>query len=369
MNKTFQYFLFIAQCLALDKHPELADGIRKKFSSGEIDVDRFIHLCSNHFILPAVFLQLKKANLLSVFPEDYKTHLEELYQLNRQRNKEILAQIEELNTSLAKEGIQAVYLKGTANLMDGLYSDLGERMIGDIDFLVQEKDYLKTIDLVKTLNYHSDVKMYDGLENWKHYPRLFRKDVPADVEIHVVPVDFPYAKKYNSEIIFQNKKQLNNYHCYAPSNEHRIIHTFIHSQLSNKGHLHLTIGLRDLYDAYLLLKKVDVEAVISETEFPKKAQIFFEYVNYLFSPGQNRSKITNRATLKFIKRHQWFLNHPRQHHYYITTLKTYDLIFKRYLGKILRAPFQKSAFKYIYNRLKDPKWYAMHLKRLRDQFK
>ncbi|HAQ21344.1 MAG TPA: hypothetical protein DCR40_19255 [Prolixibacteraceae bacterium] len=64
--------------------------------------------------------------------------------------------MDDITAILNKENIQPVFLKGTANLLDGLYSDVGERMIGDIDFLVKEEDYLKAAELLKSVDkkYH-----------------------------------------------------------------------------------------------------------------------------------------------------------------------------------------------------------------------
>jgi len=44
--------------------------------------------------------------------------------------------MKEMNATLNAAGISPIYLKGTGNLIDGFYEDIGERIIGDIDFLV-----------------------------------------------------------------------------------------------------------------------------------------------------------------------------------------------------------------------------------------
>ena len=366
MNSS-ELFKLACQCLLLDENPGLKEGIEERFISGEVDLDRFIYLCSNHLVLPVIYLRFKNTGLIEYFPDEYADHLKKIYETNKIRNSGILLQIDEISSQLKTKNIEPLYLKGTANLMDNLYSDEGERMIGDIDFLVQKKDYKKTIELVKELNYNSDVKMYDGLTSMKHYPRLFRRDVPADVEIHLAPVNFAYTKQFNTELLFQNKKEITNRsNCFVSSNEHKLIHTFIHSQLSNKGYQFKQIGLRDLYDFYLLSQKVNTADVIATIEEKGKAEVFTNYVEYLMATGNNDN--IDKKTKQFIARHQWFLNHPKQHHYYLNTLKLYELIFKRYLGKIILALFQKSAFNYIYVRLKDPKWYKRHFKGLKKNF-
>ena len=199
--KQSELFKLSCQCLLLDEYPELTENIRVKFVSGEVNLDAFILLCSNHFVLPAITLHLKNSGLIELFPNDYADHLNEIYLLNRKRNKEILQQIDEISKQLKKEDIEPIYLKGTANLLDNLYNDSGDRMIGDIDFLVQDKDYLKTVELIFELGYKNDSTVYGDVKAYKHYPRLYKKDVPADIEIHRVPVSIPFSKQFNTEVL------------------------------------------------------------------------------------------------------------------------------------------------------------------------
>ena len=288
---------------------------------------------------------------------------------NRKRNTEILQQIEEISTKLQKANIKPIYLKGTANLMDGLYSDIGERMIGDIDFLVQEKDYLKTAELILELGYINEFVTYDDFQIMKHYPRLYRTNVPADVEIHRIPVREDYTKHFNTELLFHNKKAIKNRNnTFVSSNENKLIHTFIHSQLSNKGHQRKTVGLRDLYDTQLLLKRVDAESVLPKIEENKKARQFFEYVNYLFISERNQVSSEEKLPNKFAAKHQWFFNHPSWHRIYLNLIDFYKLIIITYLWRIMRAPFQKSSFNYLKARLSDPKWYKKHFNGLKKSF-
>jgi len=120
------------------------------------NIQNFIQLCSDHLIIPAIYLKLKAHDILNDLPEDFIQAFKEIYDLNRERNEQILKQIDDITAILNKENIQPVFLKGTANLLDGLYSDVGERMIGDIDFLVKEEDYLKAAELLKSVDkkYH-----------------------------------------------------------------------------------------------------------------------------------------------------------------------------------------------------------------------
>ena len=76
--KQSELFKFACQCLLLDENPELKEGIEEKFISGEVDLDRFVHLCSNHFVLPAIYKRLQSTGLLEFFPDEYADHLKEI---------------------------------------------------------------------------------------------------------------------------------------------------------------------------------------------------------------------------------------------------------------------------------------------------
>ena len=100
-----------------------------------------------------IYLKFRKQDLLDYLPEVLANHLKEIYELNHTRNGQILLQMKEMNTTLNKAGISPIYLKGTGNLIDGIYDDIGERIIGDIDFLVPEKDFLTAAELFKNEEY------------------------------------------------------------------------------------------------------------------------------------------------------------------------------------------------------------------------
>lgn len=367
--KNSELFKLACQCLILEENPDLQKVVTKRFVSGEVDKEKFIKLCSNHLVLPLVTRKLQNAGILKLFPREFSEHLLEISELNRKRNLEILQQIDEINAALIPANIQPVYLKGTAYIMDNLYSDTSDRMIGDIDLLVQDVVFLKTAEIIQNLGYKTDSPFYDDVMTLKDYPRLFRGDVSADIEIHRVPVEIPFSGQFSTEIIFKNKKAIENKeNCFVPCDAHKITHTFIHSQLSNQGYRFKQIVLRDLYDFHLLSKRVNLNEFIDKIEEKEKAQVFSDYVQYFMSPVWNESLLKNKKTKKIIARNIWFLNHPRIHYFYIKTLKLHSLIFKRYIGRILRAFFQKSSFTFIYNRLKDPGWYKKHCENVRDTF-
>ncbi len=367
--KPSDIFLFAAQCLALDENPDFKETVVSTLQDQENN-DRFIKLCSDHYILPAVFLKFKKHGLLQVWHENYLHHIEDIYQRNKERNMAILSQIDEINGLLLKENIRAVYLKGTAQLMDGLYSDTGERMISDIDFLVQEKDYFKAARILLQLGYREQSKNFVDLNKLKHYPRLFNEDRPVAVEIHRIPVDTPYTKYYSSEKVFRHcKVPINKSNCFVPSDEHKTIHNFIHCQLADNGYRDKHCNLRSLYDLYLLAGRICLQPLIHQTGFPQQTGEYFACAQKIFQGSEHFPVATTQRGNRLYQRIFYYQDHPRNYKLWLRSKRLLHLIFVRYLFRFIRAIFEQESRKYICRRICDKSWYSYHLNGLRRWFR
>ena len=67
--------------------------------------------------------------------------------------KILLKEAKELSELLYKNNINHIFLKGTALLLSNVFEDIGERMIGDIDFIIQHKMKKKIKKLLEKNNY------------------------------------------------------------------------------------------------------------------------------------------------------------------------------------------------------------------------
>ena len=79
--------------------------------------------------------------------------MEHITDINRERNKQIISQAKELNNFLLANNITPIFLKGTGNLLTGIYDDIAERMLGDIDFIFSKEDYPKAITILREFGY------------------------------------------------------------------------------------------------------------------------------------------------------------------------------------------------------------------------
>jgi hypothetical protein len=231
-------------------------------------------------------------------------------------------------------------------------------MIGDIDFLVKEKDYIKTVNLLLNLGYKSNFKPYFEINDQKHYPRLYNEDVAADLEVHRIPVDKEFGRKFDSNTIFTSYVKINKkLNCYIPSDLNNLILSFIHNQLINKGYKLRQFTLRDSYDFYLLSKKLKLDEVINAVEEKVKIQTYYNCTSLLLNPSVKYDEIKNKKSKKFLNQYYWFLNHPRIHWLYIKTLNFFYFAFI----KLPRLFLSKSMLNSLINRFTDKNWWKIHL--------
>ena len=128
--------LFISKSLTISVNEKELDEIHDILKFKDINWDLFVKISSSHLILPALYCIYKRKKLLKFIPNELVTYMKKINTLNGNRNLQIIEQISELNALLKKNGINPIFLKGASNLIQGLYEDFSERMVGDIDFLV-----------------------------------------------------------------------------------------------------------------------------------------------------------------------------------------------------------------------------------------
>jgi hypothetical protein len=344
-----EIYYFSGKCLVLDTNPAFRDNAISTFANESFPFDKFIWLCDKHLILPTIYKKLQNSNVLKYVPIEISNLFENIYNLNKTRNLEIINQVEIINTKLENENISPVFLKGTGNLFDNIYSDIGERMIGDIDLLVRESDYLKTIETIISLGYSYEEKDFFTNELPKHFYRLYKNDVPANIEIHRIPVNIPFSKKFNTEIIFENRilahgKQ----NIYVPSVEHRIIHNFIHTQLSNKGHWLKNNPLRDLYDFYLLSKFSNLSQISNKVEERNKFITYIFIYSQIFNIQQYETQYKSISYKLYFLLSNLYLKHSL---FYKINLLFYNM-FYLLPSRIILASKNKLYRKHILSKIK-----------------
>tara|TARA_B110000967_G_scaffold86605_1_gene89213 strand:+ start:2076 stop:2333 length:258 start_codon:yes stop_codon:yes gene_type:complete len=81
-----------------------------------------------------LYCNLKKADFLQYLPINLIQYMKHITDLNRERNQQTIEQAREIILLLLAHSITPIFLKGTGNLLEGLYEDIAQRMVGDINY-------------------------------------------------------------------------------------------------------------------------------------------------------------------------------------------------------------------------------------------
>lgn len=364
-NKRF--YQIASQCLCLENQQERKTEIAA-FLAEESAIPGFLEFCSNQLILPTIYIKLLNNNLLDSVSEDLKEFLQEIYQLNCQRNERIIAQMKLIRDVLNSAQIYPIILKGLGNLLDGVYSDIGERMMSDIDFVVSDKDYIQAAKLLEDFGYQkfSEIADYDDVMEMKHYPKLYHKEFPAVVEIHRLPVDEQFSAWFNYEQIARDKKSLDLVPgCFVESDANKIVHNFIHCQLADQGFLYGKLPLREIYDLYLFSKRVDIFSVLPRIREDRIAIAYFGMMGEITAAYKTTQDHHNIQYKLLKSKHILNLTSPLTYHFFRGVVFVFRQVFVGYLWKIIVLPFSPKMRKSLYRRISCKQWYIDHIDRYR----
>jgi len=255
---------FVATCLTISLEVKNKQEIEKQLKSTSIDWDAVVKVSTAHYVFPALYCNLKRADFLQYLPQDLVSYMEYITDINSGRNKQIISQAKELNTLLLANNITPIFLKGTGNLLAGIYEDIAERMVGDIDFIFSKQDYPKAITLLREFGYSDVIKRkyhYPDLDN-KHYRRLQKENNIAAIEIHSKLLNKKkYTNEFNYSFVAKDTQIINDVAVLSYTNKLNL--SIIANQIHDSGFYYKTMALRNAYDVFLLSKKTKAKAAVN----------------------------------------------------------------------------------------------------------
>ena len=227
---------------------EILNGI----DINDVNFENLIKLASGHLMLPALFFNIQKKKVSYLFPEDFIAYIKNIYAINKARNTLLLAEAKELSELLYKNNINHIFLKGTALLLSNVFEDIGERMIGDIDFIIQYKDEEKVINFFKKNDYgHKSSSDSFRFFKHRHLPKSTHKNKTIAIEPHLKLLDARYR------FAFDSKKLMNDFikglkTLKTPHKSFLFDHCIYNFQINDAGFIITKHSHRSIYDIYKL---------------------------------------------------------------------------------------------------------------------
>jgi len=358
-----QSLYFIAKCLTISLEEKNRDEIEKQLKSMSIDWDIVVKVSTAHYVFPALYCNLKRSNFLHYLPEELVTYMEQITNLNRERNKKIITQAKDLNSLLLANNITPIFLKGTGNLTAGIYEDIAERMVGDIDFIFSNEDYPKAITVLREYGY-SEVKKkeYYSPVKKKHYRRLQKEDSISAIEIHSGLLnykEYTYANEFNYSFVAKDSQVINGFKVLSYANKLNI--SILAYQINDNGFYFKKIALRNAYDVFLLSKKTNSkDAVNTLDKLSHPLNCFLAACDEVFNKVETIEYYNNTKTTLYLRNfNKQFVkpilirNKPKYIRIYLFIKSGLNILYKSIIYKEYRV--------FLFNCLTDKNWYKEKL--------
>ncbi|WP_299361344.1 nucleotidyltransferase family protein [Winogradskyella sp.] len=274
--------------------------LSKKLNDPAFNWDDIVVEGSRHLVLPAIYCCLKSKGLIHVLPDDLNSYLKKITSINRNRNTSIIEQINTLSKLFNEHRINHVFLKGSAIITAGFFNDSAERMIGDIDILVDEKQLDLAYNLLKSENYYAiEQTLSDKFFEHKHLPRLKTDKHICCVELHRRLFVSERRNDLTSKKILLDKQKVSE--VLIPSNDDLIRHNILNYQIDDQGYFYNSINFRSAYDTIVMMKKVSFNI---DTHTNKRLRNYFNIIGIFFKdvlPVYTKNSFSKRFYLFKLK--------------------------------------------------------------------
>jgi hypothetical protein len=337
---------FIGQSLTINHSNKNKIAIEKQLKENSVDWDAVVKVSTGHFVFPALYCNLKRANFLHYLPEDLVNYMVHITDLNRTRNQKIIEQAKELNELLVANNITPIFLKGTGNLLEGLYEDIAERMVGDIDFIVSMEEYRKTISLLKR-NEYNEIEI--GFPKFhRHYPSMGKENRIVAIEIHKDLLEDTYSPKYNYSHIKNDLIKVANFQLLGHIDQFHF-NILVH-QMNDSGWIYNTISLRKGYDIFLISKKIDIKNYLYNlNEFNNPINCFIAANNELFNSSV--PFIKNKKTEKYVNNYMKLLNASNSYRKKNHKRTSLYLVFSSKIRIVIKSFYKKDYRNWLFEKI------------------
>ena len=347
---------FIAKSLTISLEEKNRDEIEIMLKTTDVDWDAVVKVSTAHYVFPAIYCNFKRADFLKYLPQELVSFMQYITNINRERNEQIIAQAKELNTLLLANNITPIFLKGTGNLLVGLYKDTAERMVGDIDLILLKEDCSKAISVLREFGYDKEIPLELP---YRHSPRIIRKNSIAAVEIHKDLLLEKYANEFNHNFVEKDSQLINGTTVLSYSNKLNL--SIIANQINDSGFYYKTMALRNAYDVFLLSKKTNAKDAVNTLDklshplncFLAACYEIFNKVECLeYNNTKKAASYLNDFNSQFINSRK-----TKSKHKHIKRC----LFLKEILSLILKSIIYKEYRVWLFNLLTDKNWYKRKL--------
>ncbi len=359
---------FIAQTLSLYHTDQNLESVKDWISEEKVDWEAVVKVSTQHYVLPALYANFKKTDIITVLPEDLVAYMHHISQLNSERNEQIIRQCHDLNELFQKHDLDPVFLKGTGLLL-GKEEVKHYRMLADIDILLPKDQNGEAYQLLERNGYFTNKKKTD-IPTERHRPRLVHDQYIASVEIHDEVLRSPNDKYLSGASVLDRRfcvvaerldsvvnersrsaqRPQNRSKCdiFVPHLNDQLALSIASSQINDFGYNRRTISLKAMNDVLILT------AQGAQLDFEKYdiGKILNHFISFVSEMSLINLPHHHDADTQIYLEEMHKILHDEQYRERYSSITQKELYLKTRLGIIPKAIRNKEYRKWLWERFK-----------------
>lgn len=197
------------------------------------DIDVFVGVVNWHHLHTVLSsVRGRDRRLDRSLPEDLWLYLDEMQKANAVRREEGLSQLKLIGELFSKAAIDAVVLKGGADIIDPVSRNPHWRFVGDLDILVMNDRINEARDILSTVGGRWDASsLPPDAETMHHLPPIVCADWDYPVELHRRPGQPVVCQVLTARDISKEASGSSVPGLRIPCLRHRFIHHVLHASV------------------------------------------------------------------------------------------------------------------------------------------
>ncbi len=217
-------------------------------------------IASEQLVLPAMAEACAKLNPQTPGLREALAFFQEIEERNRQRNRWLLAQLDDANEALSSIGVQAIVMKGGAFLASDRRDAAGWRFFGDLDLLIPQNRLEDAVVALKAIGYLESESAYHP-EFHRHYPFLSHPSGVTGIDLHTRAAGLDQTVLLDPQHFFAGAQTITDGSStvLVPSPTDRMAHLIVNAQILDYRYQRRLFRLRDVLDFHWLVKHYDID--------------------------------------------------------------------------------------------------------------
>ena len=253
MNRHTAALDFIGSCLSTDESSGPTEADCSHIAALPYGWEAVVEVANDTWVAPALWTALERTSSSRWLPDDLCRYLSQLHRLNRRRNEKLKNETLDAVYHLNRTGIVPTLLKGSASLFTGVFQDVGDRMMRDIDILVRPYEIESARECLQTLRYTPYPAEDIDYRSHHHIEPLWRPGAVGSIELHRRAF-YSVPSPLSEDCLFRAASRMDvdgaSMNVLWPT--HQALHSFWHSEVNDEHYELGDISIRYLHELVML---------------------------------------------------------------------------------------------------------------------